>query len=330
MLAAGAPCQPFSISGKWLGQLDERNMFPEVLRAMRLLRPKVVLVENVKGLLSSRFREYFDYVTLRMKFPDLEPHCSEEWDVHLKRLRAAEGREDESYTVNYHILNAADYGVPQWRERVFIVAVRADLGLAWQPPKPTHSLDALLWSQWRTGEYWKRHGIPRPKKANLARRYMTRLDALPAGEDAASGLLPWRTIRDAIGGLKEVEPGKVSPGDANHFLNPGARRYAKHTGTPLDEPAKTLKAGSHGVPGGENSLRLPNGRVRYFSVRECARLQSFPDDYVFRGTWCRQMRQLGNAVPVKLAEVVAAEIVKLLQNAEKLKPAAPRAARLVG
>ena len=87
LLAAGAPCQPFSISGKWLGQLDERNMFPEVLRAMRELSPRVVLVENVKGLVSSRFREYLDYVVLRMRFPDLLPQHNEHWVHHLERLR---------------------------------------------------------------------------------------------------------------------------------------------------------------------------------------------------------------------------------------------------
>lgn len=76
----------------------------------------------------------------------------------------------------------------------------------------------------------------------------------------------------------------------------------------MDEPAKTLKAGDHGVPGGENTLRLGEGQVRYFSVRECARLQTFPDEWVFSGSWTETMRQLGNAVPVSLAERVAAEL----------------------
>jgi DNA (cytosine-5)-methyltransferase 1 len=76
----------------------------------------------------------------------------------------------------------------------------------------------------------------------------------------------------------------------------------------LDEPAKTLKAGDHGVPGGENMLLKPDGSVRYFTVRESARLQTFPDDYVFSGSWTENMRQLGNAVPVRLAEVIASSI----------------------
>ena len=76
----------------------------------------------------------------------------------------------------------------------------------------------------------------------------------------------------------------------------------------MDEPAKTLKAGSHGVPGGENTLACGGGKVRYFSVRECARFQTFPNDYVFTGPWSRAMRQVGNAVPVRLARAMAEAI----------------------
>jgi DNA (cytosine-5)-methyltransferase 1 len=76
----------------------------------------------------------------------------------------------------------------------------------------------------------------------------------------------------------------------------------------LDEPAKTLKAGDHGVPGGENTLAYSDGSVRYFTVRESARLQTFPDDYIFHGSWSESMRQLGNAVPVRLGQLVAEDI----------------------
>jgi DNA (cytosine-5)-methyltransferase 1 len=69
-----------------------------------------------------------------------------------------------------------------------------------------------------------------------------------------------------------------------------------------------LKAGVHGVPGGENMLRRADGSVRYFTIRESARLQTFPDDFVFHGSWSETMRQLGNAVPVELAEVVARSV----------------------
>src|SRR5262249_52301822 len=105
---------------------------------------------------------------------------------------------------------------------------------------------------------------------------------------------------------------KEHPTIANHVGNPGARSYPGHTGSPYDEPAKTLKAGDHGVPGGENMLRHDDGTVRYFTVREAARLQGFPDDYVFHGAWCEGFRELGNAVPVGLAHVVALRVRQLL------------------
>ena len=97
-------------------------------------------------------------------------------------------------------------------------------------------------------------------------------------------------------------------------INPGARRYRKHTGSLLDEPAKTIKAGAHGVPGGENMLALPDGSVRYFTVRECARLQTFPDEFSFAGAWTRCMRQLGNAVPVTLAGTMAKSVRSWLDS----------------
>jgi DNA (cytosine-5)-methyltransferase 1 len=81
----------------------------------------------------------------------------------------------------------------------------------------------------------------------------------------------------------------------------------------LDEPSKTIKAGAHGVPGGENMLALDDGSIRYYTVRESARIQTFPDGYVFSGSWSESMRQIGNAVPVKLAYVLGSSIPSHLQ-----------------
>jgi DNA (cytosine-5)-methyltransferase 1 len=85
----------------------------------------------------------------------------------------------------------------------------------------------------------------------------------------------------------------------------------------MDQPAKTLKAGDHGVPGGENMLAYPDGRVRYFTVRESARLQTFPDSYIFSSSWTESMRQIGNAVPVTLACVVGASVHATLVEHER-------------
>jgi DNA (cytosine-5)-methyltransferase 1 len=140
-----------------------------------------------------------------------------------------------------------------------------------------------------------------------ARSRAERLDGPPT-------LLPWRAVRDAIADLPDPERHPIKAKQyLNHRFQPGARSYPGHTGSPLDEPAKALKAGDHGVPGGENMLRRPDGSVRYFSVRESARLQAFPDDFLFHGSWSETMRQLGNAVPVTLAEVVATNIRRHLE-----------------
>ena len=139
----------------------------------------------------------------------------------------------------------------------------------------------------------------------MAPRLADRVERLKY-ESTPFGSEPWRTVRDAISDLPdpEKEPFRI----ANHQHNAGARRYVGHSGSPFDEPAKTLKAGDHGVPGGENTLLTLDGRVRYFTVRESARLQTFPDDYVLHGAWTEAMRQLGNAVPVLMAQVVASGI----------------------
>jgi DNA (cytosine-5)-methyltransferase 1 len=208
------------------------------------------------------------------------------------------------------VLNAANYGVPQKRERVFFVGFRSDLGINWSFPKPTHSLDALLFDQRMGGNYWERHGIAGGTNRLPARSQarLSRLTDKPSKQ-------PWVTVRDALIDLPEPTLAGDNSNLANHVFQPGARSYPGHTGSHLDEPAKTLKAGVHGVPGGENMLFNPaTGNVRYFSVRESARLQTFPDDFHFHGCWSETMRQLGNAVPVRLAEVVARSVEKALVN----------------
>jgi DNA (cytosine-5)-methyltransferase 1 len=192
----------------------------------------------------------------------------------------------------------------------------------WAFPKETHSQDALLYRQYVTGEYWDWHDVSAPKR--VPERHVDRvqrLRLLPPSE------LPWRTVRDAIGDLPDPEVIEREHEFINHRHNPGARSYPGHTGSPLDEPAKTLKAGVHGVPGGENTLAYGNGKLRYFTVREAARIQTFPDNYVFHASWTESMRQLGNAVPVKLAELVARDIAKHLKKVTVGKAEAVQSAR---
>jgi len=324
LVSGGPPCQPFSIGGKHRAMGDRRNLFPEAVRVVREVQPRMFVFENVKGLTRQLFAKYFSYILLQLSYPEITQRGNEEWLEHLSRLERirTEGAEpDFGYRVIWRLLNAADYGVPQRRERVFFVGFRSDIQIPWSFPSPTHSREALLLSQWTTGEYWERHGVARRNRPAAPPRFTRRDDEsslfTPAKDRAA-----WLTVRDAVSDLGEPAPNASSARFANHVLQPGARSYPGHTGSPLDEPAKTLKAGDHGVPGGENMLRHTNGEVRYFSVRESCRLQAFPDEYIFEGSWTENMRQLGNAVPVTLGEVVMRSVRSAIEKHDATK--APR------
>jgi DNA (cytosine-5)-methyltransferase 1 len=314
ILTGGPPCQPFSRGGKRDGRSDEREMFPHFIRAVRECVPKAIIIENVKGLRDPSFFNYFCYILLQLRFPHVQRKKGEKWKEHrgrLERLATSGKYAGVQYNVVWQVLNAADFGVAQRRERVFIVGLRADLEVEYSFPLPTHTRESLLVDQWVTGDYWKRHGIPKRMRPPRPESLKHILQTLSKGKSTAAA---WRTVRDAIGDLPNVGIGRTSHMVLNHFLNPGARLYEGHAGSTMDCVAKTIKAGHHGVPGGENIIHLDDGRIRYFSVRECARLQSFPDDWAFYGAWCNCMRQVGNAVPVSLAEVVAVPLVKALQR----------------
>ena len=317
LVTGGPPCQPFSLGGKHGGFLDVRDMFPQAVRAVRETNPRAFVFENVQGLTRTAFRDYFDYILLQLEFPSLSADATEEWSAHLDRLRLhkTSGALSE-YRVKWKLVNAANYGVPQKRMRVFIVGFRTDLGIDFEFPEETHSQHSLLLTQWDSGEYWRRHRVAKRHQPARPIGIERVLDAIK-NDQAFNRLAPWLTVRDAISDLPDPETDPRASLVQAHKFQPGARIYPGHTGSPLDEPAKALKAGDHGVPGGENMLRRPDGTVRYFTVRESARIQTFPDNFIFQGSWTETMRQLGNAVPVRLASVMAERVCAFLRAADQ-------------
>jgi DNA (cytosine-5)-methyltransferase 1 len=312
LLAGGPPCQPFSHGGLHQGLLDKRDMFPQFVRAVRELKPKIFIVENVKGLLRKSFAKYFEYIILQLTYPEMVIKTGETWIEHLSRLEQYNIKGMHKglfYKVLFRLLNAADYGVPQRRERVFIVGIRSDINLQWSFPQPTHCQETLLWSQWVTGEYWEQYKIRKPEPPEKLVSKIKKLQSRLLTPEKQR----WLTVRDAIHDLPDPTQIKTQ-NICNHWFVPGAKAYPGHTGSPVDEPAKTLKAGVHGVPGGENMIRFSNGTVRYFTIREAARLQTFPDTYTFFGSWTEAMRQLGNAVPVTLSEKIACCLLNRLSK----------------
>lgn len=300
LLAAGAPCQPFSLAGKHRAHEDKRNLFPEVLRAVRDTRPIAVLLENVWGITRSSFQSYFEYVLRQLRFPSVSNKDNESWRAHNERLKKVELVDSVEYQVVFRLIDAADFGVPQNRLRVFVVAMRADFPCYAFPDK-THSREALE-AALDGRDYWDRHGLSRPKGDLKVQKLF------PENE-----LLPWVTVRDAISDLPR--PARTEKKAVmNHWTIPGARSYHGHTGSRMDWTAKTIKAGVHGVPGGENTVVDHRGHVRYFTLRETARLQTFPDTHIFSGTRTQITRQIGNAVPSRLAAIVASPIYKLIEK----------------
>lgn len=318
LVSGGPPCQPFSIGGKHRAFNDDRDMFSAFADVIAQLRPRAFIIENVKGLTRASFANYLAYIEHRVSMPELSQKAGETWAEHLKRLeeeKSSVGDKGVRYTTFRQLFNAADYGAPQKRERVFIVGFRDDQDAHWSFPDPSHSLDELLHSQWVSGEYWDRHKVAKKHRGETPVRFKRRVESLRV-QNFSDGLKPWRTVRDAVQGLPTPRAdGRETRGVLNHRLQPGARAYVGHTGSPIDLPSKALKAGDHGVPGGENMMVLPDGSVRYFTVRESARIQGFPDGYIFHGAWSETMRQLGNAVPVMLAQAVASSVAqKLLKS----------------
>lgn len=311
IVAGGPPCQPFSMGGKARGNLDKRDMFPSAIQSIRDLLPRAFFFENVKGLLRPNFKSYLDYILLQLQFPTI---CNEDGDCesHIDKIHRARKSIplSQQYDVQIHLVNAADYGVPQKRERVIIVGFRKDLGVSWTIPAITHSYDSLLWDKYVTNSYWDKHGISPTNAEFSCFARMKNALSMKYGFFPPE-LLPWRTVRDAFINIPPVGDANYFPSE--HIIRDGAREYPGHTGSPIDEPAKTVKAGGHGVPGGENMIKFQDGTFRYFTIFEAKRLQTFPDEYRIIGSWTEAMRQLGNAVPVKLAHIISSSIIACLQ-----------------
>lgn len=313
LVSGGPPCQPFSFAGDCGGHSDVRNRFPDAIRAVRELRPQAFMMENVRGLSRPVLANYLAYICLQFGYPDVQRRFGEKWTQHHTRLAKLRHRNAAPlYRVSVRRINAADYGIPQIRERVIIVGLNHTISNEWQFPSLTHSRSSLLFSQWLSSDYWDRHRIANGHKPKLSRAQKESIARI-IGAAPDGSLRPWRTVRDAISDLPDPMDNQ-SCEIPDHIYIPGARRYVGHSGSSLDAPAKTLKAGHHGVPGGENMVVKQNGRVRYFTIRECARLQTFPDNYRFSGPWTSLMRQVGNAVPVALSCAVARQIKKLIET----------------
>lgn len=266
VLVGGPPCQGFSTIGKRVSsdpnkryQSDPRNtLFKEYIRVLNYLKPKFFLMENVEGLLTRDKGTIFE---------------------EIKRTFAATG-----YEFNYVILNAADYGVPQMRNRIFFYGNR--VGIKMTPPPATHS---------ECGENtWKTVGEAISDLANTGDNPAINHVALKHGE---TNIRRYMLIPEG-GRLPETSlPPELY---RKNFGNTFKRLHR-------DRPSLTM------VPG-HNAFPIHPWLHRSLTVREAARIQTFPDNYIFVGPRDKQCMQVGNAVPVKLAQAWAEHIKKDLDK----------------
>ena len=159
----------------------------------------------------------------RLTYPNLIKEDDESWENHLSRLEEihTKGRyRGLKYNVIFRLLNAADYGVPQKRERVFMVGFRSDLNVEWSFPRATHSQDALLWDQWVTGDYWNRLNVAKTDRPftleyreKISKKLQKKYGLFEPSEK------PWVTVRNAIGCLLYTSP---SPRDRTRSRMPSS------------------------------------------------------------------------------------------------------------
>lgn len=261
LVAGGPPCQPFSVAGHQKSFDDPRDMIPEFIRAVREVKPRAFLLENVAGLYSPRHREYLTKAIVEL--------------------------ESLGYIVQHKIHNASEYGVPQDRLRLIIIGTLAE---GFKFPTPSYG---------------------------VGRRY------------------GYVTAWDALKNSPEDEPNKAIVTYAKNpvmRLSPFAGMLVNGGGRPIDlsNPSQTIPASAGGnrthivdrnkvlceyhsylTDGGKPRSGIVEG-VRRLTVRESARLQSFPDNFEFTGPRSAQYAQVGNAVPPKLAKSIGNKIKSYL------------------
>ncbi len=234
VIAGGLPCPPFSVAGKQLGIRDERNLFPMLLRLVDQVRPRAVMIENVRGILDDIFAEY--------------------------RRSIAGALRKLGYQTGWNLLNASDFGVPQLRPRTVFVAIRTEYSEHFRWPVRSaraKSVGAILYDL-MTANGWKQAAAWRAKANRIA-----------------------PTI---VGGSHKHGGPDLGP------------TRARHAWAALGVDGLGI-AGSAPDPDFDGMPRL--------TVRMVARIQGFPDEWVFSGGKTASYRQVGNAFPPPVARSVA-------------------------
>lgn len=271
LVLGGFPCQDFSIIWKQPGLDGKRGgLFRHFAEFVDAKKPKAFVAENVKGLITANKGRAIE--TIIKDFESIDP----------------------GYVVKPHLYNFAEYGVPQFRERVLFVGIRMDTGFDFVHPKPTHGPNSGK-PYFTSGQALQGvESVPyNNEKINIKEKTRKMLEMIPEG-----------------GNFKDIP--RDSPYYVNGMISHVYRRLK------LDEPAKTIIAAGGG---GTWGYHYPEPRA--LTNRERARLQSFPDDFIFEGNVTEVRRQIGNAVPPEGVRPLARKLLPLFTGkytAVDLKP----------
>jgi len=328
LIVGGPPCQSFSTVGQRRFD-DKAKLYEEYLRVLKIVRPKMFLFENVKGLLS--MHEVFYEIDENGEIKYIEEKDERNGKIVTKKKpivigygdliidkikkQFAEISEEFGYTIHYEILNAVDFGVPQYRERVFIIGIRKDLNLKWAwdfagdcPTKYTIQEAISDLPQLSEGEAKVDYtNTSQNAYQTLMRRNSTSITQHFCGYYGDK-------IRTVIANVKQgqgkndfnalVDKGII---DEKYKLTSG---YANTYGRLVANQPSTTITNNLCTPSGLRCIHYEQNRA--LTPREGARIQSFPDWFEFYGTRTEVTKQIGNAVPPLLAMAVAQKIKTVL------------------
>lgn len=271
VVSGGFPCQSFSYAGKGLGFNDIRGtLFFELARAVKEINPKIMVAENVRGLLnhdSGRTLETIRLVINEIGYDLVEPK----------------------------VLKAVEHNVPQKRERLFLIAVRKDL---------LNKKDKFVWPTPNNIKLTMRDALKKGSLYHTDVPYSTG-QKYPKRKEEIMSMVPQ-------GGYWKHLPVEVQKEymKKSYYLGGGKTGMARRLS--WDEPCLTLTCS----PAQNQTERCHPVETRPLQIREYARVQTFPDEWEFCGSMSAQYRQIGNAVPVNLAEAVAGAVTSLLKSME--------------
>ncbi|MDX2559063.1 DNA (cytosine-5-)-methyltransferase [Streptomyces sp. TX20-6-3] len=298
LLAGGVPCPPFSHAGKQLGKDDERDLFPRMLELVRLLNPRAVMIENVRGIMDPKFSDYRDFIRASLESGE---------------YRAEDGTAAYDpglgYTVcEWGVLEASNFGVPQLRPRAILVALRNDVlkDLKYEWPTATHeepvsvaeALQPTMHARYK--RYFDGAHGQRAKAAYKAwLEAAQRRDAELKGK--GGGIAP-----TLVGGSKKHGGADLGPSRAK-----AAWKQLGVSGLGVANDIATCEAkGSE-----ERDLLGPDGPM--LTVQQAAIIQGFPEQWIFEGGKTAQYRQVGNAFPPPVAAAVGKSIMEVLKAARE-------------